>query len=267
MRNFRSRIVRPTYSNPPPERIDPLNVPVGVLSYHLKKYEYACERIRGGSVLDVACGIGYGSQRLGLVADTVTGVDVSVEAISAARSRYASERVTFEIVDVERGLPFDDEEFDAVVCFEAVEHLREPKVLVEEIRRVLRGEGVFILSTPRPGSGGDPTLNPHHHHQFDLESLRALVAPHFREIQILGQRRLSCGAQTFVLKMDPLKLRRLKVARPLARLVARGLGTKPAETAGPEHYVIDEFGAGRGTDFVMSCLGRMSTNPVVVDSL
>lgn len=45
-------------------------------------------------------------------------------------------------------LPFADHEFDAVLCFETVEHLSMPELLVQELGRVTRPGGTLILTTP-----------------------------------------------------------------------------------------------------------------------
>ena len=68
-----------------PERIDPLDTAPGVVAYHLKKYEFARSRI-DGLVVDVACGVGYGSDYLRSAAKTVVGVDIADEAIAIARA-------------------------------------------------------------------------------------------------------------------------------------------------------------------------------------
>jgi 2-polyprenyl-3-methyl-5-hydroxy-6-metoxy-1,4-benzoquinol methylase len=43
---------------------------------------------------------------------------------------------------------FADASFDAVLCFETVEHFSEPEKLVGDLGRVIRKGGVLVLTTP-----------------------------------------------------------------------------------------------------------------------
>lgn len=45
-------------------------------------------------------------------------------------------------------LPFGDAEFDAILCFETIEHVSEPEKLILELGRVIRPGGQMILTTP-----------------------------------------------------------------------------------------------------------------------
>lgn len=47
-----------------------------------------------------------------------------------------------------QALPFQDGQFDFVICTQVFEYLPEPEIAVEEIRRVLRKGGVLFLSAP-----------------------------------------------------------------------------------------------------------------------
>src|SRR5271169_120805 len=80
-----------------PERLVPGTVEWEVLeAEHRQRYEYFADRCKGLRVLDVACGVGYGSQWLAQRgAASVTGVDISAEAIECARKQFAHPNVEF----------------------------------------------------------------------------------------------------------------------------------------------------------------------------
>lgn len=48
-------------------------------------------------------------------------------------------------------LPFKNRYFDAVTCFEVLEHLEKPEIVFKEIRRVLKPKGIFYFTTPLEG--------------------------------------------------------------------------------------------------------------------
>jgi SAM-dependent methyltransferase len=133
---------------------------------HVVRYEFASRFVCGMNVLDVATGIGYGAHLLATVGKSasVTGVDVSEEALSAARERYGHPVLTFRLI-APGTLPFADDAFDVVVSFETVEHTADPGLFLSELRRVLRPGGPLIISTPNKrfhSFGRYSPWNPHH---------------------------------------------------------------------------------------------------------
>jgi 2-polyprenyl-3-methyl-5-hydroxy-6-metoxy-1,4-benzoquinol methylase len=114
---------------------------------HFHRYVFASEWVGGLKVLDAACGEGYGSALLATVAASVTGVDVSPQAIEHARSRYSGNSLEYRVADC-LDLPFDDGTFDCVVSFETLEHLEAHDGLMKEFRRVLKPKGFLIISSP-----------------------------------------------------------------------------------------------------------------------
>ncbi|MHB8457092.1 MAG: glycosyltransferase, partial [Acidimicrobiales bacterium] len=199
-----------------PERIDPEETVPGIVAHHLVKYQLAARQIGRGRVLDIGCGVGYGSKYLAKEGTTVVGIDVAPEALDVARKRYSGPGVAFALADGAR-LPFNSASFDAVTCLEAIEHFDHPDQHLAEVVRVLRADGVYAVSTPQPGTGGSPEENPHHHHEFSLEGFEELLSRHFSDVVVLGQRRLQTASHRTIQRADVLGLRRLSVLRPMAR--------------------------------------------------
>jgi SAM-dependent methyltransferase len=79
-------------------------------------------------------------------------------------------------------LPFDDGSFDAVLCFETLEHVESPPVLLDELARVCRRGGAVFVSIPWvPRTfvhGRDPSLPRGHQHVFEFsrDDFAALVS-------------------------------------------------------------------------------------------
>lgn len=104
---------------------------------HTARYEWAAKRLPIGSkVLDIACGVGYGSYILAKAGHQVTAVDADAEAIEFAEKHWRHPYITYKVGRAEDCI---EDEFDAVVCFETIEHLENPGLLLEKInsKRIL----------------------------------------------------------------------------------------------------------------------------------
>ncbi len=144
-------------------------------------------------MLDAACGTGYGTAVLAAAgAVGVTGLDVSDDALRAARAACPAGNVSFQSGDV-CALAFPDGAFDLYVSFETVEHLPDPARYAHEARRVLAPDGVFPCSTPNrpvsnPGTGiGDQPYNPFHVREYDAAEFAALLGEAFPVVEVYGQ--------------------------------------------------------------------------------
>lgn len=157
---------------------------------HLHRYSFALTLAKNKQVLDIASGEGYGSAILAGSASYVVGVDISADAISHAQSHYSHlQNIKFaqgSATDIE--LP--DNHFDLVVSFETIEHLYEQEEMVAEIRRVLKPEGILVISTPnRPiynASRNSP--NEFHVKELDFPEFDTLLRRHFGFVEYYGQR-------------------------------------------------------------------------------
>lgn len=96
-------------------------------------------------VLDVGCSTGYLSERLQERGATVIGLDVDERSAELARRTCAEVHVG----DVETmDLPFEPASFDAILCGDLIEHLRDPQATLARLRPLLRPGGRLVLSTP-----------------------------------------------------------------------------------------------------------------------
>ncbi len=150
---------------------------------HLARYALACDLVRDGDrVLDIACGMGYGSRMLALTspASVVMGVDYDARALEYAHANYATPRTTFSRDDAHTLPTIPDASVDVIVSFETLEHLPEPTAFLARASHILRPGGRLIVSVPNQWSdhtGTDP--NPHHHHVYSIQRLTAELQSHF----------------------------------------------------------------------------------------
>ena len=190
-----------------PERIVPDETPSGILALHLKRYEFARPYATGKAVLDAACGTGYGAAYLGEVAARVLGVDVDPPTIDYAAERYGKPNVSFQVGDV-CALELDDRSFDLVASFETIEHVRDGDAAVREAARVVREDGVYVVSTPRADRTTHDPDNPFHEIEYSVDDFRALLEHSFRSVQLYGQTRVDTQAHRVLRSLDVFGLRR-----------------------------------------------------------
>lgn len=159
---------------------------------HWHRYVFARTLVRGKRVLDAACGEGYGSALLAEVASSVVGVDISDDAITHAKARYA----TLSNVRFERGdctaLAVPDASFDVVVSFETLEHLTAQETLIAGFARALTDDGILIISSPDKKTYSDDRgfANEFHVRELYRAELINLLRPQFPFVRLYGQKLL-----------------------------------------------------------------------------
>lgn len=156
-------------------------------------------------VLEV--GVGAGNVLEKVIAAKRTGIDLSISVLGAARGRLGG-RASLVRGDAV-ALPMRSRSFDRVICSEVLEHLPDPAAAVAEIARVVRADGVVVLSVPNETLidriktllararvlGLLSTEGYHvpadmkdewHLHEFDLKLLRRVAEPHLRVDRVSG---------------------------------------------------------------------------------
>lgn len=149
---------------------------------HRSRYRFAGAYVQGKVVLDAATGAAYGLSILTESGATALGVDLHVPA--ALGEAFAVVRGRCE------RLPIRTASVDVVTSFETIEHVRSDTSFVSEIRRVLRPDGLLILSTPnalrtKPVDG--VPANPYHVREYEPKELKALLGTCFSSVTLLGQ--------------------------------------------------------------------------------
>lgn len=156
------------------ERVIPGRTDPDLLNEHIARYRFAEPLVTGRRVVDVGCGVGYGSQILAEKASLVLALDNSPDAVAQGRRDFSADKIRWLAGDAAR-IPLADDSVDIVVAFEVIEHLADWKGLLEESRRVLHRNGQLLVSTPnRPyyeQSRAEP--NPYHVHEFDYDEFKA----------------------------------------------------------------------------------------------
>jgi len=233
---------------------------------HAAEYRLCAPLLGPGRVLDLGCGIGHSYREL---APRVTvGVDFD------AASLTGQDRETHQ-ADM-RELPFADGSFASVVAIHSIEHVPDPDRVLSEIVRVLEADGSAVLATPNRLTFGraDEIIDPYHFVEYDSEQLRALCAPAFASVEILGVH----GSTRYqaihdderrelarLLARDPLRLRRIVPRRARQLLYDRRLSADRAAPRagaleiGPEDFRLTPDSLDRAIDLIAVC--RRGTAP------
>ena len=123
------------------------------------------------SVLDIGCG---NPQKLRFLiapfSEDITGIDLSknVQHINEEFGEWIG-------CDIEKSMPDIDKVFDLIIAADIIEHLHEPKKLVELIKHVSDEKTLIILSTPAKETLPKNVNNVDHHSEFTTEEIKKFL--------------------------------------------------------------------------------------------
>jgi len=144
------------------------------LEIHEARYRFAAQQLSGNTILDMACGCGFGSALMAALHPDkhFTGIDIDPLAIEYAQHHYTADNLRFICADA---MTFSGECFDTSVSIETIEHLPDPKTFIANLPTLLTSGGKIIASVPvTPTCDG----NPHHLHDFSERSFKKLLSQH-----------------------------------------------------------------------------------------
>jgi methionine biosynthesis protein MetW len=193
------------------------------------------------ALLDVGCG--DGSRYAAYLLDAkvkLHGTDISEVAVKSARE------VGLDAVyaNLDHPLPYPDEQFDGILCFEVLEHLIDPEFTVKEIYRVLKPGGLFLMSVPNAAAWRiraelllkghfNPTGSP------DTAKRYPWRDPHIRFFNNTAVRNLLSDNHFLVKEqggLDTLFLNSMPVLGPLINRPSMKIFTFPARSVGAAFY-------------------------------
>lgn len=122
----------------------------GVRADHKGRYEFASGYLNPDSVvLDIACGVGYGSFIIAgsELCKKVIAVDGNREALEYGKNFYSNQKIEYTLSDC-NNFEFDENSIDLIVCFETIEHLESDHLFLKRINNFLKTDGTLICSSP-----------------------------------------------------------------------------------------------------------------------
>ncbi len=107
-------------------------------------------KFQGGRVLDLGCATGS-FITLAKEKFEVWGLEISHDAVNSAKARNSeiAEKILCGSIE---DTPLPEKSFDAVTCWDVIEHVEHPVAVIDKIKRILKPGGALLLSTPNSGA-------------------------------------------------------------------------------------------------------------------
>ncbi|MFD2202032.1 class I SAM-dependent methyltransferase [Shivajiella indica] len=147
----------------------------------LKAYIAAKPFVKG-KLLEVGCGEGRGVEILMPLVEEYLGLDKIQEVIDILKKKYPEAKFRQAIIPPFSGI--EDDFFDSVVSFQVIEHIKDDRLFLEEIHRVLKPGGKAIISTPNIRH--TLSRNPWHIREYTAQQLEDLCKSIFHRVETMG---------------------------------------------------------------------------------
>ncbi|NMM48844.1 class I SAM-dependent methyltransferase [Marinigracilibium pacificum] len=147
----------------------------------LKAY-YAAIPFVSGNLLEVGCGEGRGVELLAPKAENYTAVDKIGEVIERLSAKYPDVKFVQSFIP-----PFDgweSNQFDTIVTFQVIEHIKDDGLFLKELYRLLKPGGKLLVTTPNINY--TLSRNPWHEREYTPSELEKLMAKYFDEVETKG---------------------------------------------------------------------------------
>lgn len=111
----------------------------------IRNSKFAINNFEFKKCLDIGCASGFMISEIAKAFPGAKyhGVDVYDKAIRFAKKNYP--QIKFKVAQAEN-LPFKDNFFDLILCYETIEHVEDPKKSLKEMKRVLKNNGILLLT-------------------------------------------------------------------------------------------------------------------------
>lgn len=221
---------------------------------HFDRYEFAKKYLkRDFIVLDAACGTGYGSDILSGVVEKVTGLEISGHALNWAKSHYQKNNIEFKQANLNNPIDLQSDYFDAIISFETLEHVENQKNMLSEFKRILKPEGLLIISSPDREiiTEKGETNNEFHINELSKREFIDLMKKYFFVEEIFGQTKYVIlpwykKLLKLIVKLDIFEIRRAMIKFFGLQFVVHEkfspMATSPIETVAfdseNEYYVL-----------------------------
>lgn len=159
----------------------------------LKAYEFAANKIpKGSNVLEIGCWNGYGSAVIARKVGMITAIDKEIDQREGGKSVIAEAKENYgNLCDFKHAVIEDmpSNNYDYVICFQVIEHIKDDSAFLKEIARVLKDNGTTFISTTnhdfrlRPD---EKIWNKDHMREYTPKSFSQLIESIFPNTEFYG---------------------------------------------------------------------------------
>jgi len=167
---------------------------------HIARYKFAQSYVVNKTVLDVACGTGYGTALLSQQAKTVVGVDISDKAIELAKRKHQTQNSVFVLSEAINFLK-TTHGFDVICSFETIEHIEDYLTFLQLVHSRLNLGGTLIISSPNKEFGElllSGPVSSYHCQEFKTEEMRDMLKEIFGSSSKIYKQRIFSRKRIFV---------------------------------------------------------------------
>lgn len=207
------------------------------------RYSFVSTFVKNKIVLDLGCGIGSGSYLISHDAQILIGIDLSKDVLAHGRQKFREKNLHFICADATY-LPLQSCNFEVVLSFEIIEHLKDSTKFLLECKRVLKNKNFFIISTPNKlvtSPYWKRPLNPVHVKEFTPRQIHNLLSKFFVVNYFRGQlvkpKYTLYKSYIYALAGQTLNALNLRVVKKIYRLIA----FKSLKTVNKEEFAVKMF--------------------------
>jgi 2-polyprenyl-3-methyl-5-hydroxy-6-metoxy-1,4-benzoquinol methylase len=143
--------------------------------HHIAMRFLGRRKLSSSAILDVGCYNGFFVKKLCDEGYDAHGIDFNTKAIEYGIRTYGLAN-KIEVKDI-NDLASEGKQFDIITLFDVVEHVENPRELLQKLKSLLKSSGLLILSTPNNKMLWRPALDypPHHLSRYDPDTLAGFV--------------------------------------------------------------------------------------------
>ena len=143
---------------------------------------------KNSTVLEIGCGEGYGTNFLARSGAQITALDIDAKTIKKAKLKYSQKNITFKKFDG-YNINYPEQSFDVIISFQVIEHVENVEKYLKNIKKFLKPNGIFIITTPSRTyrlTENQTPINKYHIREYNAKTLSADIAKVFNKFQIFS---------------------------------------------------------------------------------